>query len=316
MHDLDNFSRDLRKINGLVGLERGDLDHLYTFGCDLAMKGESIDYLKISAEKSYLCPPEPQMFRTRFQCQGFVRTCKAGIDTTVWRLTMAIVKCESCSGILRIGDKYAGRRGKCPVCRTPFVVPLRGESLNSGPSAESVGVDTAMNAGAPLAVPAPSGSELSDGPEASRKAAHSMSLSRPNLRFVRQVKTAVLFGVILTVFGIGLTLGVSVKTTPHHPDAGLLAKASENPLRMQAEQPVPIGQVNTKPASSPGPQLNAEVRGKVSEEPPLRPCAGISYDPDNIGGAVRGQKPRNRWVFGGNQVCGDFRFSPHNPEMA
>ena len=33
------------------------------------------------------------------------------------------VKCAKCGKVLSVSEKHAGRRGKCPACSAPFVVP-------------------------------------------------------------------------------------------------------------------------------------------------------------------------------------------------
>src|SRR4051812_8825793 len=62
------------------------------------------------------------------------------------------VECPSCRSSFRVGEDYAGKRGKCPRCREPIVVP--------GPSDQDEGL-------VPIAPPATLGraAEESEGYE-------------------------------------------------------------------------------------------------------------------------------------------------------
>lgn len=72
---------------------------------------------------------------------------------------MAIrVKCQHCSGEFTARDEFAGKRGKCPKCQAPIVVPViprpakLSESASAAPKqpAEAAGGNRAMQSATPL----------------------------------------------------------------------------------------------------------------------------------------------------------------------
>ncbi|MCA9048635.1 MAG: hypothetical protein KDA89_07890, partial [Planctomycetaceae bacterium] len=53
--------------------------------------------------------------------------------------------CEKCSAVLKINDDLAGSKGKCPKCKTTFVIPAPETDEDSDPEIEVPVADTKKN---------------------------------------------------------------------------------------------------------------------------------------------------------------------------